>query len=389
MYKYNIIALALLLASPLHGVIAGKKFEPIHAAASAGNLKGVKAALVRGAQINVQDSNGDTALHRAARAGHASVVYYLIGQRAHLNVKNNKGRTPLYLVAERLRTEQDRQKQRQYARIGMTLLEFRANPNIADNNKNTPLHAMMGKYRSSNTATTNICGPKPKRQQKEEIIRMPVDAAKNKISLVIPLLYAGANPNAQNNHGATPLHVAAREGYVSFAHDLFKVHHAPGKKVIAVNVHIKDDQGKTPLHWAALKGHYQLVDDILKHGGNKDINLPDNRGRTPLQWVLRQRGKGAVFYGVGYHMPAQHALNIMRLLLEHGADPLLKDSDGKSALDWSIARPLTNPQEAQAEQNLLRSYATRHRAQASLSAMPRQAPVTRRSPAVAAPAFVH
>lgn len=378
MFKYNVIALALLFLVPsLHSVTAGRKFEPIHTAASAGNLQGIKSALARGAQINTQDSNGDTPLHRAARAGHVSVVRHLIAQGAHLNVKNNRGRTALYLVAEHMRNEQHKQKQQQYAQIGLALLEGRANPNIADNHKNTPLHAMMGKYRSSNTAT-NICGPKPKREQKEEIVRMPIDAAKNKLSLVTPLLYYGANPNAQNDNGATPLHIAAREGYVSFAHDLFRVQYGHGKTASAINVHLRDDQGKTPLHWAALKGHYQLVDDILTHGGKQDINLPDNRGRTPLQWVLRQRGKGAVFYGVGYHMPAHHALKIMQLLLRSGADPLLKDSDGKSALDWSIVRPLKNPQEAQAEQDLLRNYATCHNVAGA-----------RRSPAVGVPVFAH
>lgn len=359
MFRSKIIALMLLLTVPsLQGATTGRKFEPIHTAASAGNLQGIKSALARGVQINKQDSNGDTPLHRAARAGHTSIVQYLIAQHAHLNITNNKGRTALYLVAERMRNEQNKQQQQQYSQIGMMLLKAGANPNIADNHKNTPLHAMMGKYRSSNTAT-NICGPKPKREQKEEIVRMPIDAAKNKLSLVTPLLHYGAHPNAQNDHGATPLHIAAREGYVSFAHELFNARQRQGKNLPDINVHLRDDQGKTPLHWAALKGHYQLVDDILKHGGKQDINVADNRGRTPLQWVLRQRGKGAVFYGVGYHMPAHHALKIMELLLRSGADPSLKDSDGKSALEWSITRPLKNPHEAQAEQNLLRSYATR------------------------------
>ena len=63
---------------------------------------------------------------------------------------------------------------------------------------------------------------------------------------VAALLGAGANPNAQNEFGATPLHVAAGKGRAAAVTALL----VPG-----ADRNAKDIKGRTPLQWAAESGH--------------------------------------------------------------------------------------------------------------------------------------
>jgi ankyrin repeat protein len=52
---------------------------------------------------------------------------------------------------------------------------------------------------------------------------------------------------------------------------------------VGANVNAKDNEGWTPLHWACRKGHVQVAKEILEHGA--DITVKDNAGRTPLHWA--------------------------------------------------------------------------------------------------------
>jgi len=64
-------------------------------AASSGNLALVESELDQGANIEVKDSSGDTALNEAARLGRLEVVRLLINRGAKLHSPNNGGGTAL------------------------------------------------------------------------------------------------------------------------------------------------------------------------------------------------------------------------------------------------------------------------------------------------------
>ena len=86
-------------------------------------------------------------------------------------------------------------------------------------------------------------------------------------------LQAGADPNARDKRGWTPLHLAAMS--------------ATGEVVTALleagaNLEARGD-GQTPLHWAAMFGTGEAVTALLEAGA--DPNARDNDGKLPFYYA--------------------------------------------------------------------------------------------------------
>ena len=103
MKKRFLIGLAAMLTAGLIlAVLAGCESSPpprqstpnerLLDAAANGNLTGVRSALENGANINVQNNRGATALmYAAGRSGNLEIVRYLVERGADLNLRNNDG----------------------------------------------------------------------------------------------------------------------------------------------------------------------------------------------------------------------------------------------------------------------------------------------------------
>lgn len=71
----------------------------LRAAAGAGDVAGVRAALDQGADINAGGEWGDTALNIAAENGHADVVAVLLGEGADIENLGGADKTPIMNAA--------------------------------------------------------------------------------------------------------------------------------------------------------------------------------------------------------------------------------------------------------------------------------------------------
>ncbi|HJL01938.1 MAG TPA: ankyrin repeat domain-containing protein [Polyangiaceae bacterium LLY-WYZ-15_(1-7)] len=74
--------------------VVGRKRQPIHDAAGAGDLAAVRARVEDGDDPDMQDERGGRPLHDAAGAGSVEVVRWLISVGAEPDAKDDAGRTP-------------------------------------------------------------------------------------------------------------------------------------------------------------------------------------------------------------------------------------------------------------------------------------------------------
>lgn len=98
-------------------------------------------------------------------------------------------------------------------------------------------------------------------------------------TIVRLLLQAGADPNAPDDNGLTPLHEGARNSNPTVVSHLLDA---------SAKLNVRDNEGYTALHWtAAQSGNGRVVKVLLDRGA--DPFAESNDGRTPLHSALRYR----------------------------------------------------------------------------------------------------
>ncbi|MBV8327446.1 ankyrin repeat domain-containing protein [Chryseobacterium sp.] len=84
-----------------------------------------------------------------------------------------------------------------------------------------------------------------------------------------------------------------------------------------IDVNHSDKNGQTPLHFSVVYNNYEITKKLLSIK-IIEINKKDKYGNNPL-WT-------AVFNSKGYY-------EIVKLMMQHGADPASKNNNNKSPLD--------------------------------------------------------
>jgi ankyrin repeat protein len=136
------------------------------------------------------------------------------------------------------------------------------------------------------------------------------------LAIASTLVAAGADPDAKDARGDTPWLETGVSGSVA----MMRAVYAAGP-----DLSIRNRFGGGPLHPASERGHVAFVAAAL---AETDLDV-DRVNR--LSWTALLE---AVILGDG-SAPYQE---IVRLLVEHGADRSIRDSDGRTALDHAIGR---------------------------------------------------
>lgn len=133
------------------------------------------------------------------------------------------------------------------------------------------------------------------------------------------LLELGADPHKTNPGGATALHAICWQGEYQDEETNAAAERIIERLIAAgIDPNVPDSHGGTPLDEAVSGdwGSSTAVRVLLKHGANADP--ADSSGTTPL---MRAAMNGE--------------LECIRLLLDAGSDPLRKNVEGKSAVDYA------------------------------------------------------
>lgn len=289
------------------------------------------------ANIDMQDSDGLTALHRAIYIKSAVAVKKLLQDGANTEIADNDGYYPLHLAASFGRAE-----------IVQLLLVYGANIEARDKkNQSTALifaiikgHIQVVQTLLSRKANINACNA-------YEGTALLYAAEKGFVEIVEMLVSAGANVNAKNLNGDTPLkaafcsknpeiiktlilhgadvHTPMNNGFTSLHAAVQFGFLEVVQMLLAYKVDVnvkKQSDGATPLHYAVYLGNAEIVKELLKH--NAQVNALDKEGYTPLH--------------VAFSSEASLQIKVIQELIAAGVDVNAITNDNKTVLDLALRR---------------------------------------------------
>lgn len=240
--------------------------------------------------IDQKDDRGMTSLHHAGKAGIAHMVELLCSKGADLNARDHLGNTPLHHSVNEATTQ--------------ALLNAGADVNAVNNHSATPLHYSAQAGAAHMIELLHDRGADMDAQ--DENGHSPLHHSVNGVTTQA-LLDAGVNVNSVNNYGATPLHYAAEAGRGHMLKPLYSrevyanasdrysrslLDHSVNKTIIQLlldagaDINAVNNQGATPLHYAVEAGTAHLIGLLCSKGA--DVNARDKLGRNALDRTVSE-----------------------------------------------------------------------------------------------------
>jgi ankyrin repeat protein len=250
--------------------------------------------------VNAREADGTTALHWAVRRDDLKAVTRLLAAKADVNAANRYGITPLSLAAVNGN-----------AAIVEALLNSGADVRGARPHGETPL---MTAAKTGTAAVISLLlghgADANARESWRGQTALMWAAGEGNAEAVTLLTAAGADASARSQAGFTALMYAARAGHTDAARALVTA---------GADVNALLPNGVAPLVLALINAHYEFAAMLLDHGANPDA---DGSGWTALHQVAWTRRPN-----VGHNNPEPvqtdeyDSLDLVRQLLDHGANP--------------------------------------------------------------------
>ena len=321
-------------------------FAPLHVAAMMGHNKIVELLIARGAEVNAKDNEGksplswaaekgheeaiklliakgaDISLHLAVRLGDVARVRSLIEDGADVNDENTGGETPLYVAAAKGHKE-----------VAELLIAKGADVN-AKTWGYPPLSWSVWNEDRDMIKLLVTKGTDVNFVPEDDWPFLHYVVWNNDRELVELLLVHGAKLNVNDEKGRTEFRLAVSEGHRSLASYLVsKGAKAPEFHLAAclgdldrvkslveedMDVDTKDELGWTPLYWATSTAQEEVAEFLIGKGAGIDVRTNDHR--TPLHQAARSG-----------------AAKLAKLLISKDADSNARDEDDSTPLHSAAA----------------------------------------------------
>ncbi len=247
----------------------------LDSACETGDAEMVALLLMTGANAQCADADGVTPLHVAAAKGAEGCVRALLDAGADVNARNVNGMTPLHGLAELAVTDTTPA----HLKVAGLLIAAGGNPANIDVHGCTPL-VVAARVGNVPMAAILVAGGAMGMSNRADALRHAVlfeDADMTGL-----LVRAGADVNMELDDNETrPLHIAAQEGFIAGVKGLLD----HGADIEAVN-----GDGETALLIAVRRQRFAVVEQLILRGA--DLLHADTYGNTALSLAQRRRNAG-------------------------------------------------------------------------------------------------
>jgi len=344
----------------------------LHCAASRGHRDVVELLITAGADANARARDrvdiwnvgpGGTVLHCAVRGGHRDVAELLIAAGADVNARTGDGARRSRFPDE---TALHEAVQRGYADLVEALVDHGADLEPRDEDGLTPLNwaaryglldmvkLLLAKGADADTKANDDCFH----------AGTPLGATiEDHIEIAEALIAGGADVNAGDDSGWTPLHVAVMGDYGAAVEAAVPMewpgwespeperdrYHLLCRKVLmdlvkdrveflighGADVNVKDEAGITPLHCAAYKGYDRVIELLTARAA--DVNAKTTQASSDkMDWYMRHEGHRLNPRVTPLHMAALTGdVNTIDLLIARGSEADARDESGMTPLFYA------------------------------------------------------
>ena len=274
---------------------------PLHMSISSGNLAGVKEFLARGADPFIKDNEGHNALHFAVLHNRKAIIMALRETPYSddlTNETNAKGYSPVH-IGLRLGLKDI---------VSVLISSIQLQPkNIKDPHGNNYIHlaASSGDWKALTAFLDLTNAPKLLNETNNHGATPLHYASKNGHAQCIELLLNSGAMAHKSHKGVSPLMLASREGHMECVKILHKAH--------PFQTDWQDDDGDTALHYAAHSCNPAMVQQILDLGGEI---IHNDSGKSFLD-IIVANGAEDCGLAVVNHRRWQECLDVVSPVLEH------------------------------------------------------------------------